>query len=222
MKLKLAPVFPRNETKQRFFELYDLSSLLVVYGAPGTGKTFLATSLALKSYAACDADINRIVLVRPNVPVGPSLGSFPGESDDKVANWVGPLMDCIQEHCGKAATLGMIKTGQIKLQPLETIRGASYENSIIIVDEAQNLTWEQIKAVSTRIGENSKMLLLGDPSQSDINISCNPLERFAQLCKRYNVPQTSVIRFSDDDVVRSPIVKSLVKAFKLEGSNAPK
>lgn len=190
-------------------------TMTIATGPAGTGKTFVSTGIACDLLK--DKKYKRLVLARPNISTGRSLGAFPGSADEKLANWLAPLLSNVTSWLGSTNVQSMISKKTLTLQPVETIRGQSYENSLILIDEAQNLTVEEIKSVVTRIGENSKIVLMGDLDQADLRDS--GLEWLLNLIKKYQVKDTGVVQFSIDDIVRSDLVGALVRAFAQEKSN---
>jgi phosphate starvation-inducible protein PhoH and related proteins len=209
--LKPAHIQPKNRKQDDFLKAMRTSTLSVAYGSAGVGKTFLAASMAANLLVG--GRIARIILTRPNLPTGRTLGSVPGDVSEKMAMWLAPLITVLRQQLTPHHFEYYKNKSQILYQPLESIRGASFDDSFIIVDEAQNLTVEEIKALSTRIGENSRLVFLGDPFQRDVKES--GLEWFINLCHKYEL-SCPVIEFTSDDIVRSDIVKELVKAFERE------
>lgn len=201
-------ILPKNERQALFIHNIENSNLTVGLGCAGTGKTFIAASMAAKMLLK--GEVNRIVLTRPNVSTGRSLGFFPGSIEEKLAPWLAPCTNVLIQQLGKAdyeCRLGK----SIFVQPLETIRGTSFEDAFIIVDEAQNLSIEEIKAVTTRIGEGCCMVLIGDAAQSDVKRG-EDLLKFIRLCKKSGI-DVPVVEFRIEDIVRSDIVGQLVRMF---------
>ena len=203
---------PRNHTQNYLLECIEHNTMTVVIGPAGTGKTYCTGMKAAQMYLK--GDYRKIVLTRPNIATGKSLGYFPGTLEEKMGPWLKPITSILEEALGKGKFEYMINKEQIDIQPMETIRGNSFEDSIVIVDEVQNLTMDEIKAVSTRIGENSKLIMLGDPNQSDLKHGTD-LNRFVEMCDRNGI-ECPIVRFNMDDIVRSDIVMQLVKMFHKE------
>lgn len=204
---------PKTASQQYLLQTIEETVLTVAIGPAGTGKTYCSAMKAAQLYLRGEFD--QIILTRPNVPTGRSLGHFPGTLEDKMTPWLKPVLSVLEKALGKGRYEYLLSHNQIQIQPIETIRGQSFENAIIICDESQNLMLSEIKAMTTRIGENSKMILLGDPAQTDIAKE-DSLNKFAELCARYkiNVP---VVRFGVNDIVRSDIVADLCKMFLSAG-----
>ena len=205
-------VQPKNIKQELLMRSIREYPITVTIGSAGTGKTFCSTSQVANLYLS--GSYEKIVLSRANVGTGKSLGAFPGTVQDKMAPWLLPITSVLEKNFGFSFYRYLVSKNIIEVQPLETIRGRSYEDSLIIVDECQNLTLEELKAITTRIGENSKMVLCGDPAQSDTQNGSGVL-RLVELCQRNNI-NIPIIKFTSDDVVRSDIVGQLVKMFEKE------
>ena len=203
---------PKNEKQNFLLESIEHNPMTVCIGPAGTGKTFCAGMKCAQLFLKGKHD--KIILSRANVPTGKSLGYFPGTVQEKMTPWLLPMMDVLTEGLGKGRYEYMMTKGQIEIQPIETIRGRSFENALVIVDEAQNLRMEEIKAVTTRLGENSKLIMLGDPAQSDVHDGDDLID-FVTMCERHGI-EIPIVRFGVNDIVRSDIVASLVKMFLRE------
>jgi phosphate starvation-inducible PhoH-like protein len=199
---------PKTDNQQRLLKAIQDYPIVVTLGAAGVGKTYCAASKVAQLFAS--GEYTNIILTRSNVPTGRSLGFFPGDITEKLSPWLLPMISVLKERLGNKYDY-LFNAGIIQLQPIETIRGQSFRDSLILVDEVQNLTIEEIKAITTRLGENSKMVLMGDATQSDIDKGTNIL-KFCDICKRNNI-EIPIIKFTPDDIVRSDIVGSLVKMF---------
>lgn len=203
---------PKNATQNYLLESIENNTMTVCIGPAGTGKTYCTGMKAAQLYLKGKYD--KIIITRPNVSTGRSLGYFKGSVEEKMTPWLKPILNVLQSGIGSGRFECDMRQGNIEIQPLETIRGNSFENCIIICDESQNLNMEEIKAMTTRVGENSKLIMLGDPNQSDVK-NGNDLQRFVDMCVKHNIP-CPVVRFNLDDVVRSDIVKHLLTMFYKE------
>lgn len=203
---------PKNPTQSYLLSSIENNTMTVCIGPAGTGKTYCSGMKAAQLYLKGKYD--KIIITRPNVSTGRSLGYFKGSVEEKMTPWLKPIINVLEQGLGKGRFECDMKQGRIEIQPMETIRGNSFENCIIICDESQNLQMEEIKAMTTRIGENAKLILLGDPNQSDVK-NGNDLQHFVDMCVKYNIP-CPVVRFTLDDVVRSDIVKHLLTMFYKE------
>lgn len=186
-----------------------MSPITVTVGCAGTGKTYCSAGTVAHLYLKGGYD--KIVLTRANVPTGKSLGHFPGSIQEKMTPWLMPMLEVLAKGFGKGKYTYMLSKNEIEIQPIETIRGRSYENALVLVDEAQNLNIDEIKAITTRLGQNSKLIMMGDPAQSDVK-NGQDLDKFCKLIRKngLNVP---VIKFDVEDIVRSDIVADLVKMY---------
>lgn len=200
---------PRTHNQQLLLEAISEFPITVTLGAAGVGKTFCSASKVAQLYLT--GKYNNIILTRSNVPTGRSLGFFPGDINEKLTPWLLPLISVLEKQLGKPKYQYILEKDILQLQPLETIRGRSFENSLVLVDECQNLTIEELKAITTRLGENSKMILMGDATQSDIDNGSNII-KFCKICEKHNI-EIPIVRFTVDDIVRSDIVGQLVRAF---------
>jgi len=200
---------PKTENQRLLLDAINEFPITVTLGAAGVGKTYCAASKVAQLYLTGKYD--HIILTRSNVPTGRSLGFFPGDINEKLTPWLLPLISVLEKQLGKTKYDYILEKNIIQLQPLETIRGRSFENSLVLVDECQNLTIEELKAITTRLGENSKMILMGDATQSDIDNGSNII-KFCKICEKHNI-EIPIVRFTVDDIVRSDIVGQLVRAF---------
>ncbi len=201
-------------TKQRdyFFDLQN-GTCIIAIGPAGTGKTYVAATYAAQELA--ERHIRRIVISRPNVSTGKSLGAFPGTVEDKMAPWLIAITNTLKEHLGISFYDQAVKTGAIQIQPIETIRGQSFDDAILLFDESQQLEIPEVRAIVTRIGRRSKLVLMGDLLQRDN--SADGLEYIIGLAERNHLP-VAVHRFESDDIVRSDTCKLFVKAFEAEAA----
>lgn len=190
--------------------------LVFVVGCAGTGKTYMAATMAAKMYY--EGKITQIVITRPNVAAGgKDIGYFKGDLHEKMAPWVSPLIDVFKKHLGKVKVEAMINDGAILIEPFSVMRGKSFDNSFIILDEAQNTTYQELKMFLTRIGENTHVVVNGDIAQSDLD-ERSGLKRIIHIIKSQMLP-FPVVEMTQDDIVRSDVCATWIKAFiKYEGS----
>jgi phosphate starvation-inducible protein PhoH and related proteins len=208
-KSKSQTISPRTKSQELLVTSIHRYPVTIAMGPAGTGKTFVAVNTAVDLFFNSNTKYDKIVVARPNIPTGVSLGSFPGDQNEKLESWLGPLLSNFRESVGKGNVETMIKNGQLVLQPIETIRGQSFERSLVLIDEAQNLCKEELIAVVTRLGEDSKMILSGDPDQSDRRDG--GFVWLANFIEAYRL-SAGIVRFSIDDIVRSDFVGAFVKA----------
>ena len=203
-------VIPRSEKQKNYVRALRESDIIISCGPAGTGKTFLAVAVALTMLL--DKKIERIILSRPAVEAGERLGFLPGDMREKVDPYLRPLYDSLYDLLDFEKIQKRIEIGDIEIAPLAFMRGRTLKNSFAILDEAQNATDTQIKMFLTRIGENSKIVINGDPSQIDLpNKSLSGLNRSKELLG--HLDEISVVDFDHSDVVRHPLVSKIVKAY---------
>ena len=203
-------VIPRSEKQKEYVRALRQSDIVISAGPAGTGKTFLAVAVGLTMLL--DKKIERIILSRPAVEAGERLGFLPGDMKEKVDPYLRPLYDSLYDLFDFEKIQRMIEIGDIEIAPLAFMRGRTLKNSFAILDEAQNATDTQIKMFLTRIGENSKIVINGDPSQIDLpNKSMSGLNKSKKLLG--HLDEISVIDFDHSDVVRHPLVSKIVKAY---------
>ena len=209
-------VIPRSERQKDYVRALKESDIIISAGPAGTGKTFLAVAVALTMLL--DKKIERIILSRPAVEAGERLGFLPGDMREKVDPYLRPLYDSLYDLLDFEKIQKKIEVGDIEIAPLAFMRGRTLKNSFAILDEAQNATDTQIKMFLTRIGENSKIVINGDPSQIDLpNKSLSGLHRSKKLLG--NLKEISVVDFDHKDVVRHPLVSKIVKAYSDQSSD---
>jgi len=203
-------VIPRSEKQKNYVRALKESEITISAGPAGTGKTFLAVAVALTMLL--EKKIERIILSRPAVEAGERLGFLPGDMREKVDPYLRPLYDSLYDLLDYEKIQKKIEVGDIEIAPLAFMRGRTLKNSFVILDEAQNATDTQIKMFLTRIGENSKIVINGDPSQIDLpNKSLSGLNRSKKLLG--HLKEISVVDFDHSDVVRHPLVSKIVKAY---------
>ena len=203
-------VIPRSEKQKKYVRALKESEIIISTGPAGTGKTFLAVAVALTMLL--EKKIERIILSRPAVEAGERLGFLPGDMREKVDPYLRPLYDSLYDLLDFEKIQKKIEIGDIEIAPLAFMRGRTLKNSFAILDEAQNATDTQIKMFLTRIGENSKIVVNGDPSQIDLpNKSLSGLNKSKKLIG--HLDEISVVDFDHSDVVRHPLVSKIVKAY---------
>ena len=203
-------VIPRSEKQKNYVRALKEKDIVISAGPAGTGKTFLAVAVALSMLL--EKKIERIILSRPAVEAGERLGFLPGDMKEKVDPYLRPLYDSLYDLLDFEKIQKKIEIGDIEIAPLAFMRGRTLKNSFAILDEAQNATDTQIKMFLTRIGENSKIVINGDPSQIDLpNKSYSGLVRSKKILG--HIKEISTIDFDHLDVVRHPLVSKIVKAY---------
>ena len=204
-------VIARSEKQSEYIKALKENDVVMALGPAGTGKSFLAVSVAIT--LLMEKKIDRVILSRPAVVAGEKLGFLPGDMKEKVDPYLRPLYDALYELFGADKIDKKIETGEIEIAPLAFMRGRTLKNCFAILDEAQNATETQIKMFLTRIGENSKLVVNGDPSQVDlINKSYSGLIKSKNILKDLN--EIKIVEFDHNDVVRHPLVSKIIKAYQ--------
>ncbi|QCE33735.1 phosphate starvation-inducible protein PhoH [Acetobacteraceae bacterium] len=202
--------FKTSRQKKYLNEIYD-KNLVFGIGPAGTGKTYLAVAGAV--HALLTGEVERIILSRPAVEAGEKLGFLPGDLQEKIAPYLRPLYDSLQDLLPAAELQRRIEFGEIEIAPLAYMRGRTLAKSFVILDEAQNTTSSQMKMFLTRMGEGTKMVVTGDLSQVDLpsNQVCGLREAVSILD---TVPEIGLCRFLEEDVVRHPLVRKIINAYE--------
>ena len=192
--------------QQCLMDAIDESSVVVSLGPAGTGKTYLAIAKAVEALE--QHRVERIVLSRPAVEAGESLGFLPGDLQDKLAPYLRPLYDALTERLGSKRLKALLAEGAIEIAPVAYMRGRTLNNCFVVIDEAQNCTYGQLKMLLTRLGWRSTMVLTGDPDQTDLLSGMSGLGDIASRLDR--VSEIAVVRMGEADIVRHPLVASML------------
>ncbi len=197
---------PRSEGQARLLTAIDEHALTLAVGPAGTGKTYLAIS------KACEAlekkQVERIILSRPALEAGESIGFLPGGLEEKMAPYLRPLYDSLGDRMGGKRVRQYLEDGTIEIAPIGFMRGRTLNNAFVVIDEAQNCTYAQIKMILSRLGWHSTMVVTGDPEQSDL---LEGVSGFADIAKRLEaLPKIAVCRLKDTDIVRHPLVADML------------
>ena len=204
-------VIPRSKKQKEYVRSLKTNQIVISLGPAGTGKTYLAVAVALSMLL--EKKVERIILSRPAVEAGERLGFLPGDMKDKIDPYLRPLYDSLYDLLDYEKIQRKIESGAIEIAPLAFMRGRTLKNSFAILDEAQNATETQIKMFLTRIGENSKLVINGDPSQVDLpNKNQSGLIKSQSILK--GIKEISVINFDHQDVMRHPLVTKIVEAYQ--------
>jgi len=203
-------VSPRSPNQARYLRALESHDLVFALGPAGTGKTYLAVAMAVTLLK--QRKVDRLILSRPAVEAGERLGFLPGDLKDKVDPYLRPLYDALQDMLPDGKLQQRIESGQIEIAPLAYMRGRTLTNACAILDEAQNTTPTQMKMFLTRLGENSRMVVTGDPTQSDLP-SGAPSGLADAAAKLEGVPNIAFVRFDKTDVVRHPLVSQIIHAY---------
>ena len=194
--------------QQRLMEAIDAHSVVAALGPAGTGKTYLAIAKAVESLE--QGRVGRIVLTRPAVEAGENLGFLPGDLQEKLAPYLRPLYDALTERLGTKRLKMLLADGSIEIAPVAYMRGRTLNDCFVVIDEAQNCTYGQLKMLLTRLGWRSTMVLTGDPDQTDL---LSGLSGFGDIASRLErVAEVAVVRLGEADIVRHPLVASMLTA----------
>jgi phosphate starvation-inducible PhoH-like protein len=196
----------KSAGQQRLIEAIDRTSLVMALGPAGTGKTYLAIAKAVEALEA--GKVGRIVLSRPAVEAGESIGFLPGAMEDKLAPYLRPLYDALSDRLSMKRVRALIAEGLIEIAPVGYMRGRTLNNAFVVIDEAQNCTYVQLKMLLTRLGWHSTMVVTGDPAQSDLLPELSGLKDISE--KLEAVSDVSVVRLNEVDIVRHPLVASMI------------
>jgi phosphate starvation-inducible PhoH-like protein len=206
-------LLPKNERQREYIEALRTAPQVIVTGPAGTGKTWVAGTKAAQLFHA--GQIDKIILTRPNVAAGRSLGFFPGTLEEKMGPWCVPYLEVLEEHLGKEVLDIAIKNKNIDIVPFEVMRGRTFKNAFVVLDEAQNASAHELKMFLSRIGENAQCVLNGDILQTDLREGSG-LAKIITVVKQQMLP-VPVIEFTMDDIVRSDICAMWIKALHKAG-----
>ena len=202
----LKTIKPKSEGLARLMEAIDSRSLVMALGPAGTGKTYLAIAKAVEALEA--GKVGRIVLSRPAVEAGESIGFLPGDMEDKLAPYLRPLYDALSDRLSMKRVKALMAEGLIEIAPVGYMRGRTLNNAFVVIDEAQNCTYVQLKMLLTRLGWHSTMVVTGDPHQSDLLPELSGLASVAERLEQ--VDDITVVRLAEQDIVRHPLVASMI------------
>lgn len=199
-------VKPQNANQAALMAAMAEHNLVVAVGPAGTGKTYLAITAAVDALEA--GRVDRIILSRPAIEAGESLGFLPGDLQEKMAPYLRPLYDALNDRLGSKRLKQLMTDGAIEIAPIGFMRGRTLNNAFVVIDEAQNCTYTQIKMLLTRLGWHSTMVLTGDPDQTDL---LEGMSGLADIARRLEaVAGIAVVRLSERDVVRHPLVATML------------
>ena len=202
----LKTIKAKSDGQAALMKAIDERNLVMALGPAGTGKTYLAIAKAVEALEA--GKVGRIVLSRPAVEAGESIGFLPGEMEDKLAPYLRPLYDALSDRLSMKRVRALMAEGAIEIAPVGFMRGRTLNNAFVVIDEAQNCTYVQLKMLLTRLGWHSTMVITGDPNQSDLLPGVTGLGDVADRLE--GVAGISVVRLADVDIVRHPLVASML------------
>lgn len=204
-------IYPKTFNQKLYIEAIEQYDLTFGVGPAGTGKTFLGVAMALKAFKK--NEVKKIILTRPVVEAGESLGFLPGDLKEKIDPYLVPLYDALYDMLGVAQTNLLLEKNIIEIAPLAFMRGRTLENAFVILDEAQNTTKAQMKMFLTRLGFSSKMLITGDPTQTDLpkGIGSGLNDAMKVLM---NMQEVGIVNFDTTDVIRHPLVQRVLERYE--------
>ena len=202
----LKTIKPKSDGQKQLLTAMEEKSLVLALGPAGTGKTYLAIAKAVEALEA--GKVGRIVLSRPAVEAGESIGFLPGDAEDKLAPYLRPLYDALSDRLSMRRVRALMSEGAIEIAPVGFMRGRTLNNAFVVIDEAQNCTYVQLKMLLTRLGWHSTMVVTGDPDQSDLLPTFSGLGPVAD--KLQTVGNIAVVRLQDRDIVRHPLVAEML------------
>lgn len=211
LKTKKRQIYPRTKTQAEFVQAMNSAEMVFGIGPAGTGKTFLAVAKAVS--LMLEGKIDKIILTRPAVEAGENLGFLPGDLKEKIDPYLRPLYDALYDMLPADQVDRKLEMGEIEIAPLAYMRGRTLSNAMVILDEAQNTTPMQMKMFLTRLGENSRMVINGDLSQTDLPRGVESgLAESIRILK--NIEEIKIVEFTEKDVVRHGLVSKIVKAYE--------
>lgn len=206
-----SPLTAKTDGQLKLIRAIKSSTQVLVTGPAGTGKSYIPSTIAADWLR--EGKVEKVILCRPMVSVGRSMGFLPGDQDEKTQPWMLPLLEPLSERLGKSYVEHALKSGKIEMAPLETMRGRTFNKSFVIVDEAQNCSLHELKMLVTRIGEDTQLVIDGDIAQTDLRES--GLSQLLLLAKKHAIDCVSV-ELGLEDVVRSGVVRQWLTAFYKE------
>ena len=205
-------LLPRTPKQKDFIDALTKSTQIFVLGPAGTGKTIVSTLYAIQQFKK--GTIDKIIITRPAVSVDEQHGFLPGTLVEKMAPWTRPIMDVFEEFYHPKEIEYLVENNKIEIAPLAYMRGRTFKNSIILADEMQNATREQMKMLLTRIGDNSKLIVNGDLAQHDRGFGDNGLKDFLELLEKRNSNMMGSVQFTNNEVERHPVVSDVLKIYQ--------
>ncbi len=212
------PIYTKGPRQKEYIDSMLKNPVTICIGAAGTGKTFLSIAVACKLLMS--GKRNQLIITRPAVEAGESLGFLPGDLEQKIDPYLRPLYDALYECLSRKQVNEMILNRQIEIAPLAYMRGRTLNDAVVLLDESQNCTLTQLKMFLTRLGRNSSMCVSGDVTQVDLPPGQSGLAYVAEILN--GIPEIGVIYFKNEDIVRNPIVEKIIKALDFEKNKKTK
>lgn len=210
----MKPLVAKTNNQKTYLHMLEQLTLVVATGSSGTGKSYIACNWAARLLLA--GKIDKLVITRPYASIK-TMGFNSGNLVEKITPFLLPMLGYLKDFLSAATVDLMLDDGRIEIVPLEVIRGRSFENAVILVDEAQSCEVAEIQAITTRIGENCTLVCMGDPAQNDVRHGVDGISYLTNILQKYDIVDSGVVEFGEEDIVRSGITKSFVKAYNREG-----
>lgn len=211
-RIRKQPLVPMNPKQESYIKAIQNFSVVVAIGSAGTSKSFIPSTIAADMFF--EGAVDKIILTRPMEGPGRSIGTLPGDKNEKLQDWLAPLTSTIKPRLGAGEFDYHLKKGNIEFCPLNLIKGRNFDNSIIIADEAEDIDIESIKSLVTRVGKNTKLIITGDIKQQHIKQKSG-LGYIIEVIRKYNLP-IPIIEFTIDECVRSGVTRMFLEAFEKE------
>lgn len=211
--------YSTNTRQRTYLQLIQNSTLVLAQGPAGTGKTFTAALYA--AAMLLESNTTRVVITRPYASCGKTMGFNTGSLTEKIMPFLLPLLGYFDRFLGAEVARNMLGQGRIRIEPLETIRGQNFDNTVIIADEMQSADIGSVQALTTRIGKGSKLIVAGDPRQNDLlGKSVDGITYLSRILDKYSIRDATSIIFTEEDILRSGICRDFVIAFNRDGWNS--
>jgi phosphate starvation-inducible PhoH-like protein len=204
----------KNIKQKEFANLIKEKEIVICSGPAGTGKSYVSIAIAIGLLQDADNSYNKLLIIRPAVEADENLGFLPGDLKEKLAPFLAPSIDIVDKIIGESSRIRLEESGDLKGEPLGFIRGKSIDNSIVIVEECQNMTPTQVKTLLTRIGYGSKFVISGDMDQSDRYKRIEDTGLYDAIKKHGHIPEIGVFEFDENDIVRNPLITKILKNYK--------
>lgn len=205
----------KNKTQKDFINMVNEKDIIIASGPAGVGKSYVAIARALELIKATNTPYSQIILSKPAVESDEHLGFIPGDIREKMEPFISSSLDIFDKLIGEQNRLKLEELKYLKIQPQAFIRGKSIDNTILLMEEAQNLSPQQMKTLLTRVGTNSKFIISGDLDQSDRYKHPNQCGLYDAINKHQNIPEIGFIEFSDDEIVRNPLISKILANYKV-------
>ncbi len=211
----LSNISPKNEKQKQLLKKIHDNKIIFISGSAGTGKTFITIKGVLEVLKKENSNIEHIIITKPIVEAGPSLGYLPGDVADKISVYLHSFESTFKKIIGESGHKMLMNSGIIKALPLSYMRGATFDNAIAIMDEAQNLTIGGLKLFISRIGDNTKLIIIGDSDQTDLKLKLGEKDALSDALTRFQgLKDIAFVEFNEDDIVRNDILVELMKRYK--------